>query len=179
MWTAGRVPRVRRRRPAPAPCSASTAGAGALDIAGLQRRHRARRMLRLVLDPRHGAAVARRSVRLPAPMERVACAHGECATRHAALDRHRRGHLADRVACRNRRGSSVQGKWLQASDSRDDRGSADLSPARFDAGVVAGANERSRAGSTAPSPRRRRPEGRRCVTTLADHVRIWLRAFVA
>jgi hypothetical protein len=26
-------------------------------------------------DPRHGAALARRSVRLPAPMERAACAH--------------------------------------------------------------------------------------------------------
>ena len=41
------------------------------------------RVLRLVLDPRHGAALARRSVRLPAPMERGACAHGERATRHA------------------------------------------------------------------------------------------------
>jgi hypothetical protein len=33
--------------------------------------------------PRHGAAVARRSVRLPAPVERAACAHGERATVHA------------------------------------------------------------------------------------------------
>jgi hypothetical protein len=66
--------------------------------------------VRLVLDPRHGAALARRSVRLPAPMERVACAHGECATRYAPLHRHGRGHLPDGVACRNRRGSSdVQG----------------------------------------------------------------------
>jgi hypothetical protein len=35
------------------------AAAGALlDIAGLQRRHRARRVLRLFLDPRHSAALA-------------------------------------------------------------------------------------------------------------------------
>jgi hypothetical protein len=50
------------------------------------------------LDPRHGAAMARRSVRLPAPMERGACADWQCATRHAPLDRHRRGHLPDGVA---------------------------------------------------------------------------------
>ena len=67
-------------------------------VAGLQRRHRADRVLRLLLDPRHGAALARRSVRLPASMERAACAHGERATRHAPLDRHRRGHLPDGVA---------------------------------------------------------------------------------
>ena len=36
-------------------------------------------------------------------MERGACAHGECATRHAALDRHRRGHLPDGVASATRR----------------------------------------------------------------------------
>jgi hypothetical protein len=42
--------------------------------------------------------VALRSVRLPAPMERGACTHGECATCHAPLDRHRRGHLPDGVA---------------------------------------------------------------------------------
>jgi hypothetical protein len=52
-------------------------GLGLLDLAGLQRRHRAHRVFRLILDPRHGAAVARRSVRLPAPMGRAACAHGE------------------------------------------------------------------------------------------------------
>jgi hypothetical protein len=44
-------------------------GLGLLDLAGLQRRHRAHRVLRLILDPRDGAAVARRSVRLPASME--------------------------------------------------------------------------------------------------------------
>jgi hypothetical protein len=48
-------------------------------------------------DPRHGAAVARRSVRLPAPMERSACALWQHATRHAPLDRHRRGRLHDGV----------------------------------------------------------------------------------
>jgi hypothetical protein len=58
----------------------------------------AHRVLRLILDPRHGAALARRSVRLPAPMERGACAHGQCAPRHAPLDRHGRGHLPDGVA---------------------------------------------------------------------------------
>jgi hypothetical protein len=47
---------------------------------------------------RHGAALARRSVRLPAPMERRACALWQCATRHAALDRHRRGRLHHGVA---------------------------------------------------------------------------------
>jgi hypothetical protein len=65
---------------------------------GLQRRHRARRVLRLLLDPRHCAALARRSVRLPPPMERGTCAHGQCATRHACLHRHRRGHLPHGVA---------------------------------------------------------------------------------
>jgi hypothetical protein len=42
--------------------------------------------------------VERRSVRVSAPMERSAFAHGERVTRHAALDRHRRGHLPDGVA---------------------------------------------------------------------------------
>ena len=37
-------------------------------------------------------------VRLPAAMGRGACAHRECATLHAPLDRHRRGHLPDGVA---------------------------------------------------------------------------------
>jgi hypothetical protein len=36
----------------------------------------------LVLDARHGAALACRSVRLPAPMKRAACSHGKCATLH-------------------------------------------------------------------------------------------------
>jgi hypothetical protein len=67
-------------------------------LAGLQWRHRVDRVLRVILDPRHGAAVARRSVRLPAPMEPGACARGERATRHASIDRHRRGHLPDGVA---------------------------------------------------------------------------------
>jgi hypothetical protein len=51
-------------------------GLGLLDVAGLQRRHRAHRLLRLVLDPCDGAAVARRSVRLSAPMERAAALFG-------------------------------------------------------------------------------------------------------
>jgi hypothetical protein len=50
------------------------------------------------------------SVRFPAPMGRGACALWQCATRHAPLDRHRRGRLHHGVACRNRRGcSDVQG----------------------------------------------------------------------
>ena len=73
-------------------------GLGLLDVAGLQRRHRPDRVLRLILDPRYGATVARRSVRLPASMGRGACAHGQCATRHAPLDRNGRGHLPDGVA---------------------------------------------------------------------------------
>ena len=73
-------------------------GLGLLDVAGLQWRHRAHRMLRLLLDPCHGAALARRSVRLPASVERPAGAHGQRATHHAALDRHRRGHLPHGVA---------------------------------------------------------------------------------
>jgi hypothetical protein len=44
------------------------------------------------------AALARRSIRLPAPMERAVRAHGKRATRHAPLDRHRRNHLSDGVA---------------------------------------------------------------------------------
>jgi Molybdopterin-binding domain of aldehyde dehydrogenase len=60
---------------------------GLLDLAGLQWRHRPDRVLRLLLDPRHGAAVARRFVRLPAPMERGACAHWERTTRHAPVAR--------------------------------------------------------------------------------------------
>jgi hypothetical protein len=66
---------------------------GLLDVAGFRRRRRPDRVLRLVLDPRHGAAVARHSVRLPAPIGRGAYAHCECATRHAPRDRHERGHL--------------------------------------------------------------------------------------
>jgi hypothetical protein len=38
-----------------------------------------------------------RPLRLPAPMERGACAHGECATRHAARDSRGRGHFPDGV----------------------------------------------------------------------------------
>jgi hypothetical protein len=34
----------------------------------------------MLATARHGAALARRSVRLPAPMGRGACAHRECAT---------------------------------------------------------------------------------------------------
>jgi hypothetical protein len=52
-------------------------GLGLLDQPGLQRRLRPHRVLRRVVDPRHGTALARRSVRLPAPMERSACAHGQ------------------------------------------------------------------------------------------------------
>jgi hypothetical protein len=73
-------------------------GLGLLDLAGLQRRHRARRVLRLILDPCHGAALACRSVRLPAPMERGACAFWQRASLNASLDRHRRGHLHHGVA---------------------------------------------------------------------------------
>ena len=47
-------------------------GLGLLNLAGLQRRHRAHRVLRRILDPRHGASVARRSLRLPAPMPEFA-----------------------------------------------------------------------------------------------------------
>jgi hypothetical protein len=56
---------------------------GLLDQPGLQWRHRLDRVLRRVLDPGHDPPVARRSVWLPAPLERGACAHGQCATRHA------------------------------------------------------------------------------------------------
>jgi hypothetical protein len=54
-----------------------------LSTAGLQRRHRAHRVLRLFLDPRHGAPLARRSVRVPAPRERGACALRPPATLNA------------------------------------------------------------------------------------------------
>jgi hypothetical protein len=49
-------------------------------------------------DPRHDPPMERRSVRLSAPMERGACAHGQRATRHAPRDRHGRGHLPHGVA---------------------------------------------------------------------------------
>jgi Concanavalin A-like lectin/glucanases superfamily len=71
-----------------------------LDLAGLQRRYRADRVLRLFLDACQGAALARRSVRLPAPMERAAGAIRQRATLNAPLDRHRRGHLPDGVVRR-------------------------------------------------------------------------------
>ena len=73
-------------------------GLGLLDLAGLQRRHRPDRVLRVVLDgPTWSGAGT--------PIRSASCAHGtsclrswECATRHAPLDRHRRGHLPDGVA---------------------------------------------------------------------------------
>ena len=80
-----------------------SAGAGAFRQPGLQWRHRPDRVFRRVLDPRHGAALARRSVRLPAPLERGACALWQPATLNASLDRHRRGHLPDGVASATRR----------------------------------------------------------------------------
>ena len=49
-------------------------GLGLLDLAGLQRRHRAHRVLRLLVDPRHGAPVARRS-------PSASCAHGTSSLR--------------------------------------------------------------------------------------------------
>jgi hypothetical protein len=52
------------------------------DVAGLQRRHCADRMLRLVLDACRGAALARRSVRLPVSMERVPALMGSAPPRH-------------------------------------------------------------------------------------------------
>jgi hypothetical protein len=51
-------------------------------------------------DPRHGRLLARRSVGLPAPMERAAYALWERTTHTAPLDRHRRGHLLDGIARR-------------------------------------------------------------------------------
>jgi hypothetical protein len=74
--------------------------AGALydEQQALQARQRLMDDGRSVTDPRHGAALARRSVRLPAPVERRACAHGQCASHNAPLDRHRRGRLPDGVA---------------------------------------------------------------------------------
>jgi hypothetical protein len=68
---------------------------GVFDQPGLQWRHRADRGLRRVLDSGHDPPVERRSVRLPAPMERGARAHGQSATRHAPLDPHRRDRLSD------------------------------------------------------------------------------------
>jgi hypothetical protein len=60
------------------------------------RRHRADRVLRLILDP----AMARRwhadHFGFLRPWNEVP-AYRECATRHAPLDRHRRGHLPDGV----------------------------------------------------------------------------------
>ena len=71
---------------------------GLLHQPGLQRRHRPDPVLRRLLDGPHGPPLARRPVRLPAPLARGACAHGECTTRHASLDRHGRGRLPNGVA---------------------------------------------------------------------------------
>ena len=70
------------------------------------------RVLRRVLDPGHDPPVERRSVRLPAPMGRGARAHGECATRHAPLDRHRRGHLPHGVASNGLLSQQPRRLWL-------------------------------------------------------------------
>ena len=51
-------------------------GLGLLELAGLQRRHRAHRVLRLLLDPRHGAALACRSVRFLRPWNEVPALFG-------------------------------------------------------------------------------------------------------
>jgi hypothetical protein len=77
-------PRVRRRQPIPAPPSASTALTGLLNLAELQRRHRSRSMLRVIVDPRHGTAVARRSVRLRAPMDCARAPGHPRRSRHSA-----------------------------------------------------------------------------------------------
>jgi Concanavalin A-like lectin/glucanases superfamily len=92
-----------------------------------KRRHRAHRVFRIILDPRDGAALARRSVRLPAPMERGAGAHGECATRHATLDQHRRSHFPDGAASWTARVSSYSRPaamidWIKTAQGRWDRG---------------------------------------------------------
>ena len=50
--------------------------------------------------------------------ERCACAHGECATRHAPLDRHGRGHLPDGVASMALVSASCR-VWLGRSNRRD------------------------------------------------------------
>ena len=114
-------------------------GLGLLDVAGLQRRHRADRALRLILDACHGGRWHADRFGLLRHGTRCLRSWG---VRHPQRppDRHRRGRLPDGVACRNRRGSSdVQGRIAANFRIRDDRGSGRLSPARFDAGVVAGA----------------------------------------
>jgi hypothetical protein len=85
-------------------------GWGFFDQPGLQWRHRSDRVLRRVLDPGHDPPVARRSVRLSAPMERGACAHGERVTLNASLERHRRGHLPDGVVS-NDLSTGTLGSW--------------------------------------------------------------------
>ena len=68
-------------------------GLGLLHQPGLQRRHRLDPVLRRLLDGPHDPPVARRPLRLPAPLERGACAHGKCATRHPPRDRRGRCRL--------------------------------------------------------------------------------------
>ena len=85
-------------------------GLGLLDLAGLKRRRRAHRVLRLILDPPPWCGAGTR-------IRSVSC-HGtrslsSWGARHwpRPLDRHRRGRLHQGIACRNRRGSSdVQGR---------------------------------------------------------------------
>ena len=151
-WAASRGPRVRRRHQ----CLVRhlPLGLGLLDLAGLQRRHRPDRVLRLALDPRHGAALARRSVLFSAPMERGAGALWQRATRHATLDRHRRSHLLDGVDCWNRRGSGdVQGRMVVCLLSRLPMSQEGVQrrPARFDASVAPGAKPAPFPGFVEPS----------------------------
>jgi hypothetical protein len=78
-WTARRGPRVPRRRRTPVPNSGAGASQRRRTSTATSRSSRASP----ILDPRRSQAVARLSVRLPAPVEPGACAHRECASRDA------------------------------------------------------------------------------------------------
>ena len=90
---------------------------------------------------------------LPAPpMKRGACAHGECATRHAALDRHGRRHLPDGIASATRRTSGdVQEAWSSVLESPMSQAAVHRPPARFDASVLPGAKPAPFPGFVEPS----------------------------
>ena len=140
---------------------------GLLHQPGLQRRHRPDPVLRRLLDEPNGPPLARRSLRLPAPLERGACAHGECATRHAALDRHGRRHLPDGIASATRRTSGdVQEAWSSVLESPMSQAAVHRPPARFDASVLPGAKPAPFPGFVEPSHptlREKAPSGeRRC-----------------
>jgi hypothetical protein len=107
----------------PAPCSASTAGAGA----SRPRRTSTATLRSSRASPRPGPAMVRRWHADPfgflRPWGELPALMGS-APPATPLDRHRRGHVPDGVACRNPRAPAMfREKWLSMSKSRHEPGS--------------------------------------------------------